>query len=91
MRFLFAPLSIVAGILAGLVGKRVFDFAWGLVDEEEAPTSKHRDVTWPKLLAAGALQGAVFRVVKSVADRGLRKGFYNVTGSWPGEKKPDAK
>ena len=42
-----------------------------------------------KLLAAAAVQGAVFRVVKEASDHYARRGFANVTGSWPGEQRPD--
>ena len=77
------------GLAAGLVGKRLVEHVWSWFDEEEPPTSKHRDVTWPKLLAASALQGAIFRVTRSVVDRNTRQAFASVTGSWPGEEEPD--
>lgn len=45
-------------------------------------------VSYPKLLAALALEGAVFRPVKGMVDRGARLGFTSMTGAWPGEEKP---
>ena len=88
-RVLFAPVSIVAGLLAGLLGKKLFDGVWGLIDQEEPPDSKHRDITWPKLLLAGAIQGAIFRAVRAATDHAARRSFYRTTGTWPGEKRPD--
>ena len=88
-KVLFTPISIGGALLAGLVGKKLFNQIWGLIDEEEPPDSKHRDITWGRLLLAGAIQGAIFRAVKEAADHGARRGFYRTTGTWPGEKHPD--
>lgn len=88
-KLLFIPVSIGGGLLAGLVGKKIFNALWGLVDDEEPPDSKHRDISWPRLLIAGAIQGAIFRAVKEGVDHASRRGFYRTTGTWPGEKRPD--
>ena len=91
MKLIFTPFSIVLGLVAGSIGRKIFTALWGVVDKEEAPDASQRDVTWPKVLAASAVEGAVFRVTKVSADRALRKGFLSLTGSWPGEAKPDPK
>jgi Protein of unknown function (DUF4235) len=89
LKVLFIPVSIVAGLLAGFFGKKVFNILWGVIDDEEPPDSKHRDITWGRLLLAGAIQGAIFRAVKEATDHASRRAFYRTTGSWPGEKRPD--
>jgi hypothetical protein len=86
---LFTPFSIVLGLVAGAFGKKIFNAVWGLIDEEEPPDSKHRDITWGRLLLAGAIQGAIFRAVKEATDHASRRAFYRTTGTWPGEKRPD--
>jgi hypothetical protein len=88
-KLLFIPVSITAGLLAGAVGKKVFNGVWGVIDDEEPPDSKHRDISWGRLLLAGAIQGAIFRAVKELVDHAARRGFYRTTGTWPGEKRPD--
>ena len=88
-KLLFIPVSVGAGLLAGFVGKKTFDQVWGLIDEEEPPDSKHRDVSWGRLLLAGAIQGAIFRAVKEATDHGSRRAFMNLTGTWPGEERPE--
>ena len=90
MKLLFLPISIVGGLLAGIAGRKLFELTWGLVDEEEAPEPEHRDISWPKLLAALAIEGAIFRVSRGLVDRGSRVGFYRLTGSWPGEEQPES-
>jgi hypothetical protein len=89
MKILFTPISVVAGVLAGIVGKKVFERLWGLIDDEEPPGPEHREVSWPKLIAALALEGAIFRLVKGLADRGARRAFATGTGTWPGEERPE--
>ena len=38
----------------------------------------------PEVLAAAALQGAIFAVVKAAVDRGGAVGVQKLTGEWPG-------
>ena len=89
MKFLFLPFSILSGLLAGFLGKKAFDGIWGLIDDEEPPDSKHLEISWGKLILAAAVQGAIFRAVKEATDHGSRRAFMNLTGSWPGEARPD--
>jgi hypothetical protein len=88
-KVLFTPLSIVIALVAGVVARKIFDQVWGLIDEEEPPDSKHRDISWGRLLLAGAVQGAIFRAVKEATDHASRRAFYRTTGTWPGDKRPD--
>jgi hypothetical protein len=89
MKLVFAPISIVVGLLAGVVGKKIFEQLWGLVDEEEPPRPEHREFSWPKLIAALVFEGAIFRLVKGLVDHGTRTTFAKATGSWPGEEAPE--
>ena len=89
MKFVFIPFSLGGGLLAGLLAKKVFEQIWGAIDDEEPPESEHRQVSWPKLVAAAALQGAIFRVAKQATDHGSRHAFARLTGTWPGEEAPE--
>jgi hypothetical protein len=89
MRFLFAPVSIIGGLIAGMFAKKVFEQIWGLIEGEEPPESEHREISIPKLLVAGALQGAIFRAVKEASDHYSRRAFAGATGTWPGKERPD--
>ena len=88
MKFVFLPVSILVGVLAGLVSKKLFDLVWGLIDDQEAPEPKHRDIQLAKLIPALALEGAVFRLIRGMADHASRHAFLKLTGSWPGEERP---
>ncbi len=85
MRFVFAPIGILAGLAAGFAAQKGFERVWALIDEEEAPEAEDREVSYPKLAAALVIEGAIFRLVKGMVDRGARLGFASVTGRWPGE------
>ncbi|MFL5866025.1 MAG: DUF4235 domain-containing protein [Thermoleophilaceae bacterium] len=88
-KLVFIPFSILGGMVAGFIGKKVFEQVWGLIDEEEPPESEHRLASWPKLIAAAALEGAIFRATRVAADHGTRKAFAGMTGSWPGSEEPE--
>jgi hypothetical protein len=89
MNAVFTPLGLVFGLLAGQVSKKTFDWVWGLVDDEEAPRPKHREVPMVKLLVALLVEGAIARVVRGLVDHGLRRGWATLTGGWPGEERPE--
>lgn len=89
MKVIYKPFGIFLGILGGLLGKRVFNFVWERIDEEDPPKATTRETSWPKLLGAAAVQGLVFKTVRVVVDRAGARGFENLTGIWPGEKRPD--
>ena len=89
MKFLFIPFSVAGGLIAGFLGKKIFEQAWGVIDSEEPPESEHRSVSFPKMLVAAALQGAVFRATKAAVDHQSRKAFAGLTGTWPGQEAPE--
>jgi hypothetical protein len=89
MKFLFLPISVTLGLLAGLVAKKAFDQVWGLIDDEEPPNPRHREFAWPKLVAALVMEGAIFRLVKGLVDHGARRSFARATGFWPGQEAPE--
>jgi uncharacterized protein DUF4235 len=86
VKLLYKPIGITLGILAGIVGRKAFDFVWSKIDEEEPPKPTTEIAPWWKVLTAAALQGVIFRVVRTVVDRYGAKGWYWATGLWPGEK-----
>ena len=89
MKLIYKPFGIILSILAALVGKRAFNFAWTKIDDEDPPKATTEEAAWPKLLVAAALQGVVFKLIRVVVDRYGARGFQYLTGVWPGEKRPD--
>src|SRR4051794_13101172 len=86
---IYKPIGLVLGIAAGLVGRRLFDFTWTKIDDSEPPKGITEETTWPKVIAAAALQGVIFKVTRVIVDRYGAMGWTYLTGRWPGEKRPD--
>jgi Protein of unknown function (DUF4235) len=90
MKLVFTPFSIVLGLVAGIIGRKIFEQVWGLVDKDEPPHPQHRETGgFAKLLAALVVEGAIFRLVRGLADHGSRHGVAKLTGTWPGAERPE--
>ena len=83
-RLLYKPVGVVAGAAAGVLAGAVFRRVWRLVSgTDEVPQAREEDRGWGEVLAAAALQGAVFAAVRALADRAGAQGVRRVTGRWP--------
>jgi Protein of unknown function (DUF4235) len=89
MGLIYKPFGILLGILAGVAGRKVFEFVWTKLDDEEPPEPTTEEVSWRRVLAVAALQGVIFRTVRVAVDRYGAIGWRYLTGVWPGEKQPD--
>jgi hypothetical protein len=88
-KVVFLPVSIGGGLLAGVIGKKLFEAIWGLIDKQEPPQAEHRQIHLGKLALALTIEGALFRLIKGFVDHGARQGFTRLTGTWPGEEEPE--
>jgi len=89
MGVIYKPFGIILGILAGLVGKKLFDVVWRKIDDQDPPKPTTEETSWGKLLGAAAVQGLIFKLTRVVVDRYGAIGWSYLTGVWPGEKRPD--
>jgi hypothetical protein len=90
VKILFTPIGILAGLAAGFAAQKGFERVWAILDDEQAPEVDEREVSYPKLVLALLLEGAIFRLVKGMVDRGARVSFASITGSWPGEERTES-
>jgi hypothetical protein len=89
MKAIYKPIGLIMGLLSALVAKRIFNFAWTKIDDEDPPKGTTRDAPWVKILSAAAIQGVIFKTTRVVVDRYGAVGWNYLTGVWPGEKRPD--
>jgi len=86
IKLVYKPLSILismlGGILAGAIFKRVWKLAAGA---DQAPQATDAAKGWPEVLVAAALHGAIFAVVGATVNRLAAEGTRSLTGTWPGE------
>ena len=86
IKLLYKPLSMVIGILSGMLAGAIFKRIWkAAAGEEEAPTATDIRHGWGETLTAAALQGAIFAVVRAAVDRATAEGTRKLTGVWPGD------
>jgi len=93
IKVLYKPVSllvsVLGGVLAGSIFKRVWKFAAG---EDDAPKATEAGRGWREVLLAATLQGAIFALVKAAVDRAAVEGTHKLTGTWPGPEgqRPDS-
>ena len=80
----YKPVGLLLGVGAGALAGFVFREVWKLAaGDDDAPSATDEDRGWGEILAAAALQGAIFAVVKAMVDRGGAAGVRKITGEWP--------
>lgn len=86
IKAIYKPVSIVVGVLGGMIAGAIFKRVWKLAaGEDEAPAATDVRRGWPEVLAAAALQGAISALVRAAVDRGGAEGTRKLTGVWPGD------
>ncbi|GAA0593109.1 DUF4235 domain-containing protein [Kutzneria viridogrisea] len=84
LKLLYKPLGLVVSVLGGLAASAAFNQVWKLLTgEKQAPEATDEQRRWGEVLAAAAVQGAVFGLVKAAIDRGGAAGYRKATGEWP--------
>ena len=86
IKMVYKPVSLLVSVLGGVLAGAIFKKIWQLAaHEDEAPQATDAARSWPEILLAAALQGAIFAVVRAALDRSAAAGTRKLTGSWPGE------
>ena len=88
MKLIYKPFGLILGLLAGILGRKLFDFIWGRIDDREVPEATTLEVTWRRTVAVAALEGAIYKVTRSAVDRSGAYAWHYLTGIWPGERRP---
>jgi hypothetical protein len=86
-RIVYLPFSIVAGLVAGQISRRVFRTLWARVDDTPPPKPGSGQGGMGKVVAGQAAEAAVMAGTAAAVDRLFARGFHHALGVWP--KKPD--
>jgi Protein of unknown function (DUF4235) len=85
-RLVYRLLTMLVSLAGGMLATAIFKKVWKLTPgSDEAPKSTDAGKTWPEVLTAAALQGAIFAVVTASMERLAAAGTRSLTGTWPGE------
>jgi hypothetical protein len=80
----YKPVGMLLGAGAGVISGLVFKQIWKRVGhDDDAPGATDENRSWGEILAAAALQGAIFALVKAAVDRAGATGVRKATGAWP--------
>jgi hypothetical protein len=78
--------SLLVGVIGGMIAGAIFKQVWRIAaGEDDTPSATDARRRWPEVLAAAALEGAIFAVVKAALQRGTATAARQITGTWPGE------
>ncbi|HZN72290.1 MAG TPA: DUF4235 domain-containing protein [Micromonosporaceae bacterium] len=81
----YKPVGMLLGGAAAVLAALLFKQVWRAVSgTDDAPRATDEDRRWAEILAAAALQGAIFGAVHAAVDRGGATAVRRVTGRWPG-------
>ena len=83
-KLVYKPVGFAFGAIAGMAAGFVFKRVWRIVGgSDEVPNATDEERRWGEILAAAALQGLIFAIVKAAVDRGGATGVRKLTGHWP--------
>jgi hypothetical protein len=86
IQWVYRPFGLIISVLGGLLAGAVFKRLWRLIaGEDDSPDAKDRNRGWVEIIIAAAIEGALFGTVKAVVDRAGATGFARATGTWPGD------
>ena len=84
-KLFYRAITSGVAVLGGIVATTIFHRIWRASANEEAPSATDPRRSWPEILIAAAIDGAIFAVVKAALDRGIATAARGLTGTWPGE------
>ncbi|MEO3808424.1 DUF4235 domain-containing protein [Sphaerisporangium sp. B11E5] len=81
----YKSVSALTGMAGGYLSGVIFKQVWKVVSgKNDAPEARSREYGWGEVLAAAAVQGAIFGVVKAALDRATAQSIESSTGTYPG-------
>jgi hypothetical protein len=84
VKIAYKPVGLLLGAAAGMAAGLIFKKVWKVVrHDDDAPNATDEDRGWGEVLAAAALQGAIFALVRAAVDRAGAAGMRKATGQWP--------
>jgi hypothetical protein len=82
---LYRVIGAGVSVLGGMAASAIFHRIWRVAADEEVPSATDARRSWPEVLIAAAIDGAIFAIVKAVLDRGIATAARELTGTWPGD------
>ncbi len=85
MQSLPSALAFPTILVAGILGQKLAAKLWSLAFGEDPPDTAQEYVRPLPLLGAAVIEGTMYKLLRMLADRGLRRAVSGLSGNWPGE------
>ena len=89
MKIFYKPFGIIAGLIGARIATSIFKAIWARIDAEAPPKPTTAEASFPKVVAAAALEAATMAGIGAAVDRAGVRAFHHLTGIWPGERKEE--
>jgi hypothetical protein len=89
MKVFYQPFRIVAGVIGGRLGSKMFHTLWGSIDAAPPPAAEAGDAPLGKVVAAAALEAATMAAIGAVVNRAAARTFHGLIGAWPGKTRAE--
>ena len=83
MKLLYKPIALIAGLIAGRLGRSIFRSLWAKIDNGPPPRPGSGEGSVAKVIGAQALQAGVMAGVAAGVDRAFARAFHYLIGAWP--------
>ena len=82
---LYRVIGAGVSVLGGMAASAIFHRIWRVAADEEVPSATDTRRSWPEVLIAAAIDGAIFAVVRAALDRGTATAVRELTGTRLGD------
>ncbi len=72
-------------LIAGILGQKLAATLWMRAFGEDPPDTAQEDVRLLPLLGAAVIEGTMYKLLRMLADRALRRVVVGVSWTWPGQ------
>jgi len=91
MKVLYMPARVVAHLLGGIAGRKLYAGVWARISDTPRPPANAADQRLWQVAAGAALEGAIATATVAVADQLAARVFHYLLGAWPAHRpKPAA-
>jgi len=83
MKVLYMPARLVARLLGGIAGRKLYAGVWARISDTPRPPTSAADQRLWQVATGAALKGAIAAGTIAIADQLAARLFHHLLGAWP--------